>query len=305
VRITERLRSRLQGAVLEPFSHGSEPLATTLDHMGDPGLFGPESITWPVMGDIAALIGGLRALLIQFAHPEVAAGMVDHSLFERDPLGRISRTTHYVASTSFGAMPEVEQAVIAVRRAHRPVRGESHRAVTYTADDADLSSWVHNALSDSFLASYRTYGPSTLTEEEADQFAAEQQRLGTEIGADTVPATAAALASWISDRPVVGPSPGAKEVVPFIARPPAGPLMVLGYIFLYWGACAIIPHHLRTVLGVRKYPGAIVAGRMVVRILRWAMGSSPAWEAALIRSGAEMPAEIVFIQPLPGSRTES
>ena len=160
VRVIEPLRKRIQRAVLEPFSHGSNPLAATLQHTGDPGLFGPDTVTWPVVGDISALFGGVRALLIQFAHPEVAAGMVDFSSHERDPHGRISRTTDYVAATRFGAMPEVEQALAAVRRAHRVVKGASHRNLAHTADDADLSAWVHNALSDSFLSAYEHFGPA-------------------------------------------------------------------------------------------------------------------------------------------------
>ena len=155
MRIFDGVRERIQTSVLEPFSHGSQPLADTLIYTGDPGLFGPSSVTWTVMGDMAAVIGGIRALLIQFAHPEVAAGMVDHSSYELDPLGRISRTTDYVAATSYGAMPEVERAVRAVRKAHRVVQGESHRAINYTADDADLSSWVHNSLSESFLTAIK------------------------------------------------------------------------------------------------------------------------------------------------------
>ena len=145
--------------MLEPFSHGSNPLAATLQHTGDPGLFGPDTVTWPVVGDISTLFGGVRALLIQFAHPEVAAGMVDLSSYERDPLGRISRTTDYVAPTSFGAMPEVEQALAAVPES--PPRGQGCIASEpgLHGDDTDFSAWVDNALSDSFLSAYQHFGP--------------------------------------------------------------------------------------------------------------------------------------------------
>ena len=53
-------------------------MANTMDYAGDPGLFGPESISWEIMGDISGFIGGIRALLIQAAHPEVVAGVADH-----------------------------------------------------------------------------------------------------------------------------------------------------------------------------------------------------------------------------------
>lgn len=305
MRTFERIRSRLLEAILEPFSHGTNPLANTLDHTGDPGIFGPDSITWPVMGDVAALFGGVRALLIQFAHPEVAAGMQDHSAYEADPLGRISRTTDYVAATSFGAMPEVERAVAAVRTAHRVVQGTSHRDRRYHADDPDLASWVHNALAESFLVAYQAFGPRRLSEGDADRYAAEQQRLGRLVGADTTPATAGELQAWIRDHPAIGSSPGAGEAVPFIASPPAGPLMRAGYKLLYWASCATLPPRLRSAVGVRQVPGAILMGRMLARALRWAMGSSPAWLAAIVRSRAAPPAGVRFRQPLPGAGARS
>ena len=79
------------------------------------------------MGDVSGFVGGIRALLIQAAHPEVVAGVADHSRYREDPLGRLSRTSDYVTATSYGAMPEVEQAVRIVRAAHRRVIGVSHR----------------------------------------------------------------------------------------------------------------------------------------------------------------------------------
>ena len=68
-------------------------------------------ITWELMGDASTFIGGIRALLVQAAHPEVVAGVADHSRYREDPLGRLSRTSNYVTATSYGAMPEVDAAV--------------------------------------------------------------------------------------------------------------------------------------------------------------------------------------------------
>ena len=148
-------RDRVVNSTTELFSHAPYPLADTLDYRGDPGMCGPDSATWPVIGDAAAFVGGIRGLLIQAAHPEVMAGVSQHSRYREDPLGRLSRTSAYVTATSFGAMPEVEAAVNAVRRAHAPVRGTSHRDRGYRAGAAPLAAWVHNALTDSFLPTKR------------------------------------------------------------------------------------------------------------------------------------------------------
>jgi hypothetical protein len=49
---------------------------------------------------------------------------------------------------------------------------------------------------------------------------------------------------------------------------------------------------------VRRIPGAIIATRLLIRFLRWALGSSPSWKLALVRVGAEIPPGL-FRQPLP------
>ena len=140
--LLDRYRNRVVDSTTELFAHAPYPLADTMAYPGDPGLCGPDSVTWPVIGDAAAFIGGVRALLIQAAHPEVVAGVSQHSRYRLDPLGRLSRTSAYVTATSFGAMPEVEAAVALVRGAHRPVRGESHRGRRYSAGTPELAAWV-------------------------------------------------------------------------------------------------------------------------------------------------------------------
>ncbi len=69
-----QIRNQMVSATRSLFSHGPRPLEHTLDHSGDPGLLGPDSVSWRVIGDVAAFVGGIRALLIQTAHPEVVAG---------------------------------------------------------------------------------------------------------------------------------------------------------------------------------------------------------------------------------------
>jgi hypothetical protein len=156
----DSLRRRVVGEAEGLFSHADDPLADTLLYAGDPGLFGPESITWELMGDVSTFIGGIRALLVQAAHPEVVAGVADHSRYREDPLGRLSRTSNYVTATSYGAMPEVDAAVGVVRRAHVRVRGKSHRGIPYTAGDPALAAWVHNSLTDSLLVAAQVFGPT-------------------------------------------------------------------------------------------------------------------------------------------------
>ncbi len=298
MRTLDRLRDRITASATGMFTHAPYPLARSLDYRGDPGLFGPGAVSWEVIGDSSAFVGGIRALLIQAAHPEVVAGVADHSRYREDPLGRLSRTSAYVTATTYGAMPEVSEAVRLVRAAHRRVRGVSHRGRPYDADAPDLSAWVHNALTDSFLAAYQAYGRRRLTLGEADRFVVEQTRVGEMLGAAPLPPTALALRSWLATHPDAAPSPGMREAVDFLRRPPLPLGVRIGYRLLLQAAVATIHPRLRRVLGLRRRPGARLVGRVMVGFLRWALGASPSWRLALTRVGAPEPAGL-FRQPLP------
>jgi uncharacterized protein (DUF2236 family) len=296
-RLTEPVRRRVAGAAVAPFGHAPYPLIDTLSYEGDPGLLGPGSVSWMVIGDAAAFVGGIRGLLIQAAHPEVVAGVGDHSRYRQDPLGRLSRTSAYVTATTYGAMPEVENAVAQVRRIHRIVSGESSRGIPYDAGDPALSAWVHNALTDSFLAAHQAYGAHRLDPGDADRFVAEQARIGALLGSDPLPQTASDLSRWVTDHPDLAPSPEMRDAVDFLTDPPLTATLWVGYKALLEAALAITPRRLRRILGVAPAPGGGAVGRVSVTGLQWALGASPSWKAALIRNGAPVP-DHLFKQPV-------
>lgn len=269
------LRGRALAAAGGLFAHGPNPLVRSLEHPGDPGLFGPGSMTWDVVADTAVFVGGIRALLVQAAHPEVAAGVADHSRYREDPLGRLSRTAAYVTATCFGAMPEVEQAVEVVRRRHRPVVGRSHRGRAYEASDPALAAWVHNSLTESFLVAYRAYGARPCPDADADRFVAEQVRVGRLLGADPLPTTAAGLSEWVVDHPDLASSPGSREAIRFLGRPPLPLLVLPTYGLLFRAAVATLPPRIRRIVGVASRPGDLRVGRLSVAALRWTLGTSP------------------------------
>ena len=295
--LLDEYRNRVVESTTGLFAHAPYPLEQTLSYPGDPGLFGPESATWPVIGDAAAFIGGIRALLIQAAHPEVVAGVADHSTYRIDPLGRLSRTSAYVTATSFGAMPEVEEAVRIVRVAHGPVRGRSHRDRPYTAGTPKFAAWVHNALTDSFLVAFQQFGPRRLSVAEADRFVREQTYVGRLLDADPLPDTARSLSEWLTEHPDLAASPGLTETVAFLRSPPLSPAMRMGYRLLFAAAVATVPPRLRETLGVRRRPGALLVGKITVRFLRWGLGSSPSWQVALLRVGAKVPEGLFRQEP--------
>lgn len=293
-----RIRDQVAATTSGLFSHGPRPLRRTLDHPGDPGLLGPDSVSWRVVGDVAAFVGGIRALLVQTAHPEVVAGVEQHSGYRTDPLGRLARTSFYVTATTYGARPEVDEAVARVRKAHREVRGCSERGRPYRADDPELAAWVHNALTDSFLAAYQHFGPRRLSDADADRFVREQARVGALLGASPLPDSAPALAEWVATHPALGPSRAQARVVGFLRRPPVPVGPGLGYRLLFEASLPTIPPRLLGSMGLEPSPSRARIGAAAVTALRWALGSSPSWHRALVRAGAPVPPG-VFRQPLP------
>jgi len=109
---------------------------------GDPGVIGPDGPVWRIVREKAILAGGPAALLLQVAHPLVAAGVAAHSDFESDPLGRLRRTLDSLLTVVFGDRSQAESAVAAVAAVHRPVRGLSSSGTPYRADDPGLGLWV-------------------------------------------------------------------------------------------------------------------------------------------------------------------
>jgi uncharacterized protein (DUF2236 family) len=194
-----------------------------------------------------------------------------------------------VTATTYGALPEVEAAVAQVRRIHRVVAGMSSRGRPYDAGDPGFSAWVHNVLTDSFLVAHQTFGGIRLDPADQDRFVLEQTRVGDLLGADPMPETAIELAAWVADHPDVAPSPEMADAIQFLNDPPLDPGLKLGYKALLEAAIATIPDRLRSILGLTKVPGAVTVGRAEVAALRWALGYSPSWQVALIRTGSPVP----------------
>jgi uncharacterized protein (DUF2236 family) len=121
----------------------------------DQGLFGPESAIWRVNRESVVTLGGTCALLMQLAHPRVAAGVRDHSRFEEDTVGRLRRTLDLTMTVVFGSRTAAMQAVRLINTRHRSVTGPG-----YSAMDPELLMWVHATLVYSGLHAYRAFvGP--------------------------------------------------------------------------------------------------------------------------------------------------
>ena len=117
-----------------------------------PGLFADDSIVRRINRENVLLLGGGRALLMQLAHPKVAAGVDEHSDFRQRPLYRLRRTVRLTMAIVFGDRETALAAARNVNRVHARVRGRDYHAL-----DPDLLLWVHATLVDSALLTYETF----------------------------------------------------------------------------------------------------------------------------------------------------
>jgi uncharacterized protein (DUF2236 family) len=125
------------------------------------GYFGPQSMTWRIAREYVMLLGAGRAVMMQLAHPLVAAGVLQHSSFLRDPLGRSYRTVAFTQALAFGSRDEAHMLARHVNRLHQRVSGVLGQATeqysaeaTYRAQDPELLLWVYATLVDSALSVY-------------------------------------------------------------------------------------------------------------------------------------------------------
>jgi uncharacterized protein (DUF2236 family) len=133
--------------------------------IGAAGLFGPESMTWRIGRENAlAALGGARALILQVAHPLVAAGVGENSNYRKEPWDRLFRTLDAVTAIVFGTPEEAEEAARRVWTVHRKVRGELKQVegsfpagTPYDARDPGLALWVHATLFDTQVLVYDRY----------------------------------------------------------------------------------------------------------------------------------------------------
>jgi uncharacterized protein (DUF2236 family) len=149
--------------------------------MGDAGLFGPGSLVWRVNREGVLLLGGGRALILQVAHPLVAAGVEQHSHYREDPFGRLFRTLDLTNRIVFGSTPTAEDAAAELWRVHGYVHGVADDGTPYDARDPALLMWVHATLVDTALLVYQRY-VGRLTIAELRRYYDEQRLLGEKFG---------------------------------------------------------------------------------------------------------------------------
>jgi uncharacterized protein (DUF2236 family) len=224
---------------------------------------GPGSVCWARASDVRTLLGAGAALVLQVAHPTVAAGVREHSDFERDPWGRLLRTLDYVNLLVFGGPEAAATTARAVREMHKKIRGVAPDGRRYHALEPEAYAWVHATLALAIVEANRRFG-RPFDPADREQLYAEWRGLGRLLGVRErdMPVDWAALTAYtdrmiderLEDNDVVHsvlrsldarvppPDPIGRRAWPLI-RPPAAHLQRLATI-------GLLPERLRRKLGL-------------------------------------------------------
>jgi uncharacterized protein (DUF2236 family) len=225
----------------------------------DDGYFGPDSITWKVNQEITVLFGGARALLMHAAHPLIAAGARQTSMYQRDPWARLLRTLQLQSTMTFGTRIEADQAADRINKLHHKVNGiDPVTGEHYDALDQELLLWVHAALEVSSLYFFeRTVRP--LTPGERDRYHRENL-LAAELmllPRQKMPATYADLESYVStvtssDR--MRMTDVAANVAELIRTGPVPAALKPVWAFIRFAAFGTLPAPLKDLYGIKWSP---------------------------------------------------
>jgi len=279
----------------------------------DGGFYGPQSEAWRLNREAMLLLGaGPRALLLQIAHPLVAAGVAEHSDFRADPWKRLAGTLRSYLRIVYGTADTARAEIRRLNELHRSVRGDvldagarRRHGSRYSARDPELSLWVHATLVDSTIAAYAAW-IEPLSRDRRAAYYAETLPVGEAFGipAARLPADLDAFERYLDD--MLGPG-GAVEVgdlarglAQAILNPPLGPAVAAAgwpftgaaalvdlvparaYRWLFWPSIGLLPTSVREGYGLRWG----IPERLVTT---WLVATWQAWRPVLPPSFRQMP----------------
>jgi uncharacterized protein (DUF2236 family) len=208
------------------------------------------------------LLAWTRAILLQFAHPLIAAGVADHSSFRGSTIAAFARLRHTVdamISLTFGSDAERDAVVETIRSIHRGVHGTLvHQCgpfaagTRYSAEDPALLTWVHATLIESIVVVYEEL-IAPLSPADRDGFCADAAELAVALGASphVVPQSWNQLRTYINNRYESGEIIVGQQALSLSAAllSPRGPLGRIGAPALSLLAAGLLPDDVRLQYG--------------------------------------------------------
>lgn len=262
--------------VFHDSDRGERPVARSCAAYHRPG-----SVIWRVHGDVGAMMaGGIAALLLQMLHPLALAGVLGHSDFRRDMLGRLRRTARFIAVTTYAERGDADAIIARVRAMHARVNGVTPDGRAYSAEDPRLLAWIHVAEAICFLAGYVRFVEPAMSRADQDAYFAEFALIARRLGADPVPESLAAARALLETyRPELAVDARTRATATLILNgregAPSPAHAVLGR-----AAIGLLPPWARAMLDLDQPPlaaaGAELATLALAGTLRWAFAGSAA-----------------------------
>lgn len=164
-------------------------LGWKVDFANPPGaaaFCGPDSVSWRVFKNpIALSVGGVAAVLLEFADARIRSGVWDHSTYKQDPIGRSQRTGMAAMVGVYGPKAAARRVIQGVTNMHARVQGQTPRGESYRALDAELLDWVSATAIWGFLNAYDRF-VAPLSEDEKHRYYAEGAPVARLYGVQTI-----------------------------------------------------------------------------------------------------------------------
>ena len=178
---------------------------------------------WKINKESVLLIGGRAALLMQLAHPLVAAGVADHSDFPAGAIARLRRTLDTMLAIVFGDVETARATAARVNAMHEKVTGTAPDGTSYSARDPHLMLWVHATLVDSSVRVYEAC-VAALGDDELARYYEETKAIAALFGIpdEILPPTLEHLRAWMDEMIASGEvvvTPLARELAGAVLRP--------------------------------------------------------------------------------------
>jgi uncharacterized protein (DUF2236 family) len=214
---------------------------------------------------LTPFLGGGPAVLLQVAHPLVAAGVVRHSDYRGDLWHRLARTLRALYLITFGTKAEAERAAEAVQRVHSRVRGKTDARLggfppgtPYSAHDPELMLWVHATLVELSLTVYQRF-VRALSAQDQERYYREMALVARLFGtpAAVIPRTLADFHDYFAAQlagETITVTPPAREVAAVILEAPLPAPMRLLVPAHRLATAGLLPSRLRQEYGLRWSP---------------------------------------------------
>ena len=249
--------------------------------MADIGILPRDAVARRLNRELFVALGSTAAVLLQVAHPLVAAGVDQHSDFRRDPFGRFHRTANTSLDAVFGDTSRAKRALRRIDARHVAVKGTDADGRHYRAQDPQLLLWVQATL---VLTSLRWYElvAGRLSPTDRQRYWDEGKVFARELGVpdELFPTTIGDLERY--EREMLGTAVAPNVTSRIVARSVLHPFAALPGA-AYWPldviAAGLVPRSLRDAFGLRWGTTERLFFRFVIEALKIWRALAPRWLA--------------------------